>query len=214
MSDTGRGMDPETRARVFEPFFTTKEKGKGTGLGLATVYGIVKQSGGHIRVESEPGHGSTFRCYLPRFDGPLAAAPRVALPRARAASETVLLVEDSKDLRGTIREFLAAEGYRLQEADSAEAALEIARREAVIDLVITDVVLPGMSGIQLSDELAALRPGTPIILMSGYADHTTVAAPPGRAILQKPVSLERLAEEIRGQLAGSRDAMVAPPDQP
>ena len=141
---------------------------------------------------------------LPRFEGPLDATPRVAIPRRRVATETVLLVEDSTDLRGTIREFLAAEGYRLREADSAEAALEITRRrDTVIDLVIADVVLPGKSGIQLSDELAALRPGTPVILMSGYADHTVVAAPPGRTVLQKPVALDRLAEEIRGQLAGS-----------
>jgi CheY-like chemotaxis protein len=209
--DTGGGMDGETSARIFEPFFTTKEKGKGTGLGLATVYGIVKQSGGHIRAESELGRGSTFTVLLPRFLGPSeparspeAASPPRAPEGGRAGS--VLLVEDSAEVRATLREYLVSEGFALVEATCAEDARELVRRgDTAIDVVVADVVLPGKSGIHLSQDLASLRPGLPVILMSGYAEGTVEALPaPGPLLLKKPFPLETLAAAVRERLGASR----------
>ena len=156
VSDTGMGMDKETQSRIFEPFFTTKEKGKGTGLGLSTVYGIVKQSGGYVMVQSEEGRGTTFNIYLPRVDG---VAEKHSLPVPHAAlggSETVLLVEDEESVRQLVRETLAAKGYAVMEAENGEAGVAVAaRHKGKIDLVITDVVMPGMGGRELVKQLAA-----------------------------------------------------------
>src|SRR5579863_6131795 len=147
VTDTGEGMDKETQLRIFEPFFTTKEKGKGTGLGLSTVYGIIKQSGGYVLVESEPRQGTTFRIYLPRVEGALeTAGPVGASPLQSGGSETVLLVEDEESVRQLVRETLESKGYKVLEADNGDAALQIASgHSGKIDMLITDVVMPGMS---------------------------------------------------------------------
>jgi PAS domain S-box-containing protein len=202
MSDTGIGMDEETKARVFEPFFTTKEAGKGTGLGLATVYGIVKQSGGFIWVYSEPGHGTCFKIYMPRVDASAAwhknAAPATASPRG---TETVLLVEDAAQLRSVGRKILERLGYRVLEAEDGEAALHIAAAEAgPIHLVLTDVVMPGLGGRRMAAELTRLRPRVKVLYASGYTDDAIIrhgVLQAGVAYLQKPFSPEVLAAKVR-----------------
>ena len=201
VTDNGHGMDAETQAHIFEPFFTTKEKGKGTGLGLATAYGIVKQSGGYIWVQSEPGRGTTFHVFLPRVDaleetsGPEAAAPAVG-----GAGETVLLVEDQEAVRRLTREILEMNGYVVLEAASGKEALRISsEHEAPIRLMVTDVVMPGMSGIELAHRLRALRPEMKILYISGYADdalHGGVLEA-GAAFLQKPVKASELERVVR-----------------
>src|SRR5437773_1937293 len=171
VSDTGIGMSDETQAHMFEPFFTTKEKGKGTGLGLATVYGIIKQSGGFIWVYSEVGHGTTFKLYLPRVQELAERASQPAQPPARAArgTETVLVVEDETPVRSVARQVLERHGYTVLEAPSAEAALDVATRySGTIDLLLTDVVMPGLNGRELASRLADLRPDARVIFMSGY----------------------------------------------
>ncbi|HET7321654.1 MAG TPA: ATP-binding protein, partial [Longimicrobiaceae bacterium] len=170
VSDTGTGMDAETRARIFEPFFTTKEMGKGTGLGLSTVYGIVQQSGGHVWVYSEPGHGTTFKIYLPRVDAPLStdAAPEAAMATGR---ETVLLAEDDPAVRVLARRGLEHAGYRVLEADGGEAALALAEEhDGPIHLLLSDVVMPGIGGRELAERLQERREGVAVLFMSGYTD--------------------------------------------
>jgi PAS domain S-box-containing protein len=203
VSDTGVGMDRETQGRVFEPFFTTKEPGKGTGLGLATVYGIVKQSGGYIWLYSEPGSGAAFRIYLPRVDeepAPLPAPPRAEM---RGGNETILLVEDEAALGTIAAEMLETSGFRVLTASDGFAALAMARSAAAVDLLLTDVVMPGMSGRDLADRLRELRPGLRVLFMSGYSDeivgrHGTLEA--GERLLQKPFSIAQLLESVRGAL--------------
>ena len=203
-SDTGTGMTPDVVARIFEPFFTTKASGKGTGLGLATVYGIVKQSGGQIFVYSEPGHGTTFKVYLPRIDGPADAAASGQATAARGGHETVLLVEDDGSLRDVIREMLQEKGYTVLAAPNVAQALEIGGRVgSPVDLVLTDMVLPDRSGRALADELRRKAPSTKVVFMSGYTDDKVTqdgALLPGQHFIEKPFDQESLVRKVRAVL--------------
>ncbi len=205
LSDTGIGMDEQTKARIFEPFFTTKEIGKGTGLGLATVYGIVKQAGGFIWVYSEPGHGTSFKVYLPRVDEP--AAPETGRATSRApgrGTETVLLVEDAASVRMVTRQVLERYGYAVLEAPDGDTALRLAtKHHGPIHLLLTDVVMPGISGRHLAEQLAPLRPEMKVLYASGYANNAIIhhgVLEPGIAYLQKPFTPEILARRVRDVL--------------
>ncbi|HSB60893.1 MAG TPA: PAS domain S-box protein, partial [Vicinamibacteria bacterium] len=199
--DTGAGMSPETQSHVFEPFFTTKEVGKGTGLGLATVYGIVKQSGGYIGVQSELGRGSTFEIYLPRVEEALDGRPEGAPVQVPRGAETILLVEDEEAVRGLVREILEGAGYRVLEAASGDDALQLSGDHAgPIHLMVTDVVMPGMSGPQLVRRMADSRPDMRILYASGYTDDALGphgVLKPGVAFIQKPWSPDLLAARVR-----------------
>ena len=176
VTDSGVGMDRETRARVFEPFFTTKGLGEGTGLGLAMMYGFVKQSGGHVEVHSEPGRGTSFKIYLPRATG-ATAAPRAAraTPSVTGGQETILLVEDEDSVRKLVKRVLRKRGYTVLEARDGDEAFAVARNHTGhIDLVLTDLVMPRMSGRELAAELAKLRPAARILFMSGYTDEAVI----------------------------------------
>jgi len=199
--DTGHGMDRDTQARIFEPFFTTKEKGKGTGLGLSTVYGIVKQSGGYIFVQSEVGRGTAFTIYLPRVDEPLEAhGATPASGTAAGGSETVLLVEDEESVRELVRDTLASRGYRVLEAENGQAGLAVAEgHKEKIDLIITDVVMPGMSGHELVQQLLKVRPDIKVLYLSGYTEDVFAGAGVAetKAFLQKPFTLQGLSRKVR-----------------
>ena len=208
VSDTGIGMDAATRARIFEPFFTTKELGKGTGLGLSTVYGIVKQSGGHIEVYSETGMGSSFQVFLPCVEAPVAALPATAPSHAHPkGSETVLLVEDDPDVRELLGRTLERHGYHLLSAATGTEALECVRnQDQPIDLLITDAVLPGIPGPALAREAAMLRPGIPVLFVSGYTDDATLRLGmlnTNEAFLQKPFGSSLLLQKVRQMLDGA-----------
>jgi two-component system, cell cycle sensor histidine kinase and response regulator CckA len=201
VSDTGMGMDKETQSRIFEPFFTTKEKGKGTGLGLSTVYGIVKQSGGYVMVQSELGTGSTFHIYLPQVEG---TAEKHAAPAARVAAggtETILLVEDEESVRQLVRDTLESKGYKIVEAGNGDEGIRAAvRYDGKIDLVITDVVMPGMGGRELAEQIVKLRPGTKVLFLSGYAEDAILSdggIDNATAFLQKPFTLQNLSRKVR-----------------
>jgi len=202
VSDTGHGMDKETQSRIFEPFFTTKEKGKGTGLGLSTVYGIVKQSGGYVFPQSEPGTGTTFYIYLPRVeDAPEEMSPVKSQENEKGGCETVLLVEDEDSVRELVRVTLAARGYRVLEAENGESGLRVAEAHGDgIDILITDVVMPGMGGRELAKELLQIRPKLVVLYLSGYTEDTILhqgVLGPGTAFLQKPFTLQNLARKVR-----------------
>ena len=207
VTDTGHGMDAATLAHIFEPFFTTKKMGKGTGLGLATVYGIVKQSGGSIQVESEVGRGSEFRIYLPAADGGLRTQRDAAVAETvMGGTETILIVEDEPDLRELTRLFLEGYGYKVLQAASAEQALLVAEKFSDrIDLLLTDVIMPGMSGRRLAEKVLSKRPQTKIVYMTGYTDDMVVqhkVLEPGVKLLQKPFSKVDLALKVRSTLDG------------
>jgi len=209
VSDTGTGMDAETLAHMFEPFFTTKEKGKGTGLGLATVYGIVKQSSGYIMVSSEPGRGSAFKVYLPRVDEP---APKAGPPKEPTklakGSETVLVVEDEDSLRSLVCETLKSKGYKVLEGREPVEALKIVEQYAQpIHLLLTDVVMPRMSGKELATRLTTVRPKMKVLYMSGYTDDAIVhhgILEAGTFFLQKPFMPSTLLRKVREVLDTKR----------
>jgi PAS domain S-box-containing protein len=202
ISDTGHGMDAETRAKIFEPFFTTKEQGKGTGLGLATVYGIVKQSGGHIKVYSEPGWNTTFIIYLPQVkeDAPL-LSPHPIQPHSLQGTETILVVEDEVDVKELVDDVLTEYGYTVLAASTdAEALLLCEQHPDSIQLLLTDVVLPGISGAELAKRLVSFYPGLRVLYMSGYTDDAIVhhgVLHPDKEFIQKPFTPNALAIRVR-----------------
>ena len=201
ISDTGIGMDKETQLRAFEPFFTTKDQGKGTGLGLATVFGIIKQSGGSIWVYSEPGNGSTFKIYLPVCGDEDHVAPESAAPSTLKGSETILLVEDQEEVRRAALQILRRYGYHVLEARSAGDALLICEKHPrQIHLLLTDVIMPKIGGSELAERLRVRRPGLRVLYMSGYTEHTIVnhgILDSGINYLQKPFVPETLARRVR-----------------
>jgi CheY-like chemotaxis protein len=209
VSDTGVGMDPATQARIFEPFFTTKPVGEGTGLGLSTVYGIVEQHDGHVVVESAPGHGTTFRVYLPRVDEPAPEA-QAAPSRPRTGWETILVAEDDPAVRTLASDMLREHGYTVLTAADGDEALHVAERHgARIHLLLTDVMMPRMSGLQLAGLFTAVRPEARVLYMTGYAEMPPVA---DGAIVQKPFTMFALMEAVRRTLERSeRNGYVVSP---
>jgi PAS domain S-box-containing protein len=207
VSDTGIGMDAATQARIFEPFFTTKSQGRGTGLGLATVYGVVKQSGGYVWVYSEVGHGTTFKVYLPMVQAPAEKkAPEKPASGHEPGTETILFVEDEQSVRELVRDYLTARGYEVLDAADGVEALEIASaHKGKIQLLITDVVMPKVSGRELATRLAATRSDLKVLYISGYTDDSVFrhgVLEGGMAFLQKPFNLKALATKIREILEG------------
>jgi CheY-like chemotaxis protein len=213
VTDTGRGIDAETLPRIFEPFFTTKEVGKGTGLGLATVYGIIKQSEGFIYCTSAPGRGTTFTIHLPLVRG---AAPEARQqprrPERAGGGERILVVEDEQAIRSLIVSILERGGYRPLAARGAEEARAAAAAE-VFDLLLTDVVMPATSGPELARRLRESRPGLRVLYMSGFADHPAIQQAPGSAdgeMLRKPFTVEEILARVRAAL----DAPPSPDQVP
>jgi len=209
VSDTGTGMDPETQAHIFEPFFTTKEKGKGTGLGLATVYGVVKQSGGYIWLYSEPGHGTTFKIYLPRVAESVDPSRQAKqATQSPGGTETILLAEDEREVREVAHEFLGLCGYTVLVAKDGAEAIEIARNHpGPIHLLVTDMVMPGMGGRELAARLSPLRPEIKVIYMSGYTEYATVRQgelEEKAVLLTKPFTRSILARAVREILHGDK----------
>jgi two-component system cell cycle sensor histidine kinase/response regulator CckA len=203
VEDTGQGMDADTLSHVFEPFFTTKPAGLGTGLGLATVYGIVTQSGGQVAAHSRPGEGSVFSVYLPQIQGRAETAGDPAAALGRGGHETVLLVEDEETLRQLLAQVLATLGYAVLAAESGEEALRlVSRQPGPIHLALTDVVLPGIDGCELARRLAGEHPETRTLFMSGHDSEELLrhGLSPGTRLLQKPFTPRELACELRAVL--------------
>jgi CheY-like chemotaxis protein len=195
-------MDAETKSHLFEPFFTTKEKGRGTGLGLSTSYGIIKQNHGEIEVESQPGLGTSFSIYLPKVDEPVSPeVTREIQQRPQRGSETIMVVEDEDGVRKVVVEMLEQQGYHVLTANSGPAALELYTRTTdPVHLLITDVVMPRMSGRELADSLREVRPDLKVLFVSGYTDSAIVhhgVLDPGTHFLQKPFTPDVLAEKVR-----------------
>jgi CheY-like chemotaxis protein len=212
VSDTGVGMSPEVQARLFEPFFTTKEVGKGTGLGLATVHGIVARSGGSIGVYSEPGKGTSVKVYFPRAEASADAPLQASAPATTAAAplrgnaETVLVVEDADVLRLVTKELLERQGYTVLVAANADEALAVFDRQRRIDVLLTDVVMPGASGPELTAQLKARRPDLKVIYMSGYTEEAIGrhgVSSSADAFLHKPFTSETLGQKLRDALAST-----------
>lgn len=200
--DTGVGMDLETQVHIFEPFYTTKEKGHGTGLGLATVYGIVKQSGGYIWVLSAPGQGSTFMIYLPRTSASSTVAEPVSpAPEPGKERRTILIAEDEEPIRELLSGYLINNGYRILVAKDGVEALELAtQHDGPIDLLLTDVMMPGMSGRELAQQLIAKQPSITVLYMSGYTDDVLLRHSFNLAqvsFLQKPFSVDELVHKVQ-----------------
>jgi CheY-like chemotaxis protein len=214
VSDTGHGMEPSTKARIFEPFFTTKEPGKGTGLGLATVYGVVKQSSGYIFVDSEPGAGARFEIYLPQVTAQAQAVPEEErATKLRPGRETVLLVEDEADVRTLTCEFLKAAGYQVLTAADGEEGFETGERFGdEIDILVTDVVMPRLRGPELAKRLKRLKPDLKVVYMSGYTEEFSEMPTllEGAYFLQKPFSRDSLLRQIQDALKGKP---AEPPDR-
>jgi CheY-like chemotaxis protein len=204
VSDSGVGMSEATRGHLFEPFFTTKEVGKGTGLGLSTIHGIVEQSGGYVEAESELGRGTTFKIYLPRVVGGEADPGEPEAAPASGGHETVLVVEDQAEVRGYAAAALGAYGYQVIQAENAEDALLLCGREGEhVDLILTDVVMPSLSGKELADRLKERRPGIKVLFMSGYAADAMVhhgVLQEDAEFIEKPFSPDQLAIKVRRML--------------
>jgi CheY-like chemotaxis protein len=206
VSDTGCGMNEATVSRIFEPFFTTKEAGKGTGLGLATVYGIIKHSAGHILVYSEPRHGTTFKIYLPNAEDKirLASKPEVETVSPKRQGTTILLVEDDEIMRGLTRQLLKEHGYAVVEVDDGKSALEwLESHPDPIDLLLTDVVMRRMSGPELVERLSVSRPALKVVYMSGYTGELMAnreLLKPGVTLIEKPFSRTILLNTIHEKL--------------
>ncbi len=208
VTDTGVGMDKTVTDHIFEPFFTTKEPGKGTGLGLAMVYGFAKTSGGHISVYSEPGHGTTFKLYFPQVQERVASGkPAPGVGKQPRGDETVLLVEDDDAVRTLTRHILQNCGYTVLEASNGRDAVRLAEgRQGPIHLLVTDVVMPYMGGRQVAERLAAMKPGIKVLYCSGYTDDTVIRhgiLEKGTAFVQKPYSPVLLAQKVRDVLDGT-----------
>jgi CheY-like chemotaxis protein len=215
VKDRGVGMDSHTLAHCFEPFFTTKARGQGTGLGLATVYGIIKQSDGSIEIDSEPGRGTTVQVYLPKLDNveSVEAAAASSTGTALGGSETILLVEDDAKVRKLIRHTIERLGYQVFEAPSGAAALALAQAHDAIDLLLTDVVMPEMSGAELANQLGAWRPELKILFMSGYTEYARKLpddVTTGARLLLKPFTPDELARKVRDVLdTPSQESVIA-----
>jgi two-component system cell cycle sensor histidine kinase/response regulator CckA len=200
VTDTGVGMTPDVQSHIFEPFFTTKESGKGTGLGLATVYGIVKQSGGHVTVYSEKGHGTTFKIYLPRVNESMPRAEASVVSEQAGGSEIVLLVEDETAVRRLARQMLRSAGYTVLEAANGNDALRVADENSRIDLVVTDLVMPGLGGHHLMQRLREKRPDVQVLFMSGYAGNAVLdggALETGASFIEKPFTPTSFLAKVR-----------------
>jgi CheY-like chemotaxis protein len=211
VTDTGNGMDEATLARVLDPFFTTKEVGKGTGLGLPMVYGFVKQSGGAIEIQSEPGRGTTVRLYFPHHVAPAAVegpAGQETQPLL-GGSETILVVEDEPTVQAIAVEMLQEAGYHVLKAANAEEALSVvARYDGTVDMVLTDVVMPGMSGVLLAEQLRRRRPGLGVLYFSGYPGNKLIARGVNESmtVVTKPFTGESLMAQVRHTLDASKAA--------
>jgi len=205
ISDTGTGMNEEVKSHLFEPFFTTKGVGKGTGLGLATCYGIICQSDGDVRVYSEPGSGTTFKIYLPRTNAPLDVAPPTDSEDLPRGDESLLVVEDDRAVRAMIVSALRERGYRVHEAADVPAALPLLDSDTYLDLVITDVIMPKMSGKDLYDYVKKNSPKLKVLFISGYTDDVLANSgvlADGASFLEKPFSPAKLARKVREVIDG------------